>query len=94
MISGINDELVLAARLLLATLFLIFSLRKVRDYSGTVDQMVQPGHPAPVLATSYRSSWKFRSRLRSLLAHSHVPWLHSWLYIHLELRLSDIAIGP
>ena len=30
-ISGINNELILAARLLLATLFLIFGWRKVRD---------------------------------------------------------------
>ncbi len=51
MITGINDELILAARLLLATLFLIFGLRKVKDYSGTVDQMVQLGVPTPVLAT-------------------------------------------
>ena len=51
MISGINDELVLAARLLLATLFLIFGWRKLRDYSGTVAQMVQLGVPTPVLAT-------------------------------------------
>ena len=51
MIGGINDELILAARLLLATLFLIFGLRKVRDYSGTVAQMVQLGVPTPVLAT-------------------------------------------
>jgi len=51
MINGINDELILAARLLLATLFLIFGWRKVRDYSGTVGQMVQLGLPMPVLAT-------------------------------------------
>jgi putative oxidoreductase len=51
MISGINDELILAARLLLATLFLIFGWRKLRDYSGTVSQMVQLGVPTPVLAT-------------------------------------------
>jgi putative oxidoreductase len=38
MINGINDELILAARLLLATLFLIFGWRKLRDYSGTVSQ--------------------------------------------------------
>jgi putative oxidoreductase len=49
--NGINDELILAARLLLATLFLIFGWRKVRDYSGTVAQMVQLGLPMPVLAT-------------------------------------------
>jgi putative oxidoreductase len=51
MISGIHDELILAARLLLATLFLIFGCRKLRDYSGTVSQMVQLGVPTAVLAT-------------------------------------------
>ena len=51
MINNINDELILAARLLLATLFLIFGWRKLRDYSGTVSQMVQLGVPTPVLAT-------------------------------------------
>ena len=51
MINGINDELILAACLLLTTLFLIFGWRKVRDYSGTVSQMVQLGLPMPVLAT-------------------------------------------
>ncbi len=49
--NGINDELILAARLLLATLFLIFGWRKVRDYSGTVAQMVGLGLPLPVLTT-------------------------------------------
>ena len=50
MINGINDELTLAARLLLAALFLIFGWRKLRDLSGTVSQMVQLGLPTPVLA--------------------------------------------
>ena len=50
--SGINDELILAARLLLATLFLIFGWRKLRDYSGTVSQMVQLRAPMPVLAAA------------------------------------------
>ena len=49
-INGVNDELILAARLLLATLFLIFGWRKLRDFSGTVSQMVQLGVPTPVLA--------------------------------------------
>jgi putative oxidoreductase len=52
MISGINDELILAARLLLATLFLIFGWRKLRDYTGTVNQMGQLGLPAPMLAAA------------------------------------------
>jgi putative oxidoreductase len=48
-VSDINDELILAARLLLATLFLIFGWRKLRDVSGTISQMVQLGVPMPVL---------------------------------------------
>jgi len=51
MAGHINNELILAARILLATLFLIFGWRKLRDYSGTVSQMVQLGVPTPVLAT-------------------------------------------
>jgi putative oxidoreductase len=52
MISGINDELILAARLLLATLFLIFGWRKLTDFSGTVSQMAQLGVPTPILAAA------------------------------------------
>jgi putative oxidoreductase len=51
-IHGINDEVILAARFLLATLFLIFGWRKLKDYSGTVSQMVQLGAPMPVLAAA------------------------------------------
>jgi putative oxidoreductase len=50
--NDINDELILAARLLLATLFLIFGWRKLRDFSGTVSQMAQLGVPTPVLAAA------------------------------------------
>jgi putative oxidoreductase len=52
MINGIGDELILAARLLLAALFLIFGWRKLTDYSGTVSQMVQLAAPMPVLAAA------------------------------------------
>jgi putative oxidoreductase len=52
MTNDINDELILAARLLLATLFLIFGWRKLRDYSGTVSQIVQLGGPMPKLAAA------------------------------------------
>jgi putative oxidoreductase len=51
MLNGINDEVLLAARLFLSTLFLIFGWRKLTDYSGTVSQMVQDGVSVPVLAT-------------------------------------------
>ena len=52
LINGVNDELILAARLLLAALFLIFGWRKVKDYPGTVSQMVSVGFRLPVLATA------------------------------------------
>ena len=52
MTNDINNEVILAARLLLATLFLIFGWRKLRDYSGTVSQLVQLGVPMPVLAAA------------------------------------------
>jgi len=52
MIQHINDDLILVARLFLATLFLIFGWRKLRDYSGTVSQLVQFGVPMPVLAAA------------------------------------------
>ena len=52
MINGINDEVILVARLFLATLFLIFGWRKLRDYPGTVRQMVQDRLPMPVMAAA------------------------------------------
>jgi putative oxidoreductase len=51
-INGINDELILAARLLLTALFLIFGWRKLTDFSGTVSQMAGLGVPTPVLAAA------------------------------------------
>jgi putative oxidoreductase len=47
-----RPELILAARLLLATLFLLFGWRKLMDFSGTVSQMSQLGVPMPVLAAA------------------------------------------
>jgi putative oxidoreductase len=47
----VTDGVILAARLLLAALFLIFGWRKLTDYSGTVSRMVQDGAPLPVIAT-------------------------------------------
>lgn len=48
----INDEIILVARVFLATLFLIFGWRKLRDYAGTVSQMVRDGAPFPVVVTA------------------------------------------
>ena len=52
MINDMDDKLILAARVLLTALFLIFGWRKLRDFSGTVRQMVQLGLPTPVLAAA------------------------------------------
>jgi putative oxidoreductase len=52
MINDISDEVIFAARLFLATLFLIFGWRKLRDVSGTVSQMVRDGLAIPILATA------------------------------------------
>jgi putative oxidoreductase len=52
MIDDVRDQVILAARFLLATLFLIFGWRKLRDYSGTVTQIVQLGGPMPALAAA------------------------------------------
>ena len=93
MVNDINDELILAARLLLATLFLIFGWRKLRDYSGTVSQMVQLGVPMSILATVVSIFMELPVRSRWLLARSHVLRLHSWLYTRWELRLLGITIG-
>jgi len=54
-INGVNDELILAARLLLATPFLIFGWRKLRDFSGTVSQMVYLARPRQPLGHGSRS---------------------------------------
>lgn len=50
MMNDIHDGVILAARLFLTILFLIFGWRKLRDFSGTVSQMVRDGVPTPVLA--------------------------------------------
>jgi putative oxidoreductase len=52
MTSDIDDWVILLARIFLAALFLIFGWRKLRDFPGTVDQMVRDRAPAPVLAAA------------------------------------------
>ena len=49
-VNGINSGLILAARILLTALFLIFGWRKLTDHSGTVTQFAQLGVPLPRLA--------------------------------------------
>jgi putative oxidoreductase len=45
-----KDEVLIAARILLALLFLIFGYNKVSDYSTTVEYMSHTGVPMPQLA--------------------------------------------
>lgn len=45
------DGILLAARVLIALLFLIFGWQKLLDYSGTVQIMTHIGAPLPALAT-------------------------------------------
>src|SRR5271168_1394261 len=46
----IGDEVILAARILLVVLFLIFGWSKLVDFSGTVAYMAQTGVPAPAIS--------------------------------------------
>ena len=48
----LNDAVILAARVCLAALFLIFGWRKLKDRPGTVSQMVGDRVPMPVLAAA------------------------------------------
>lgn len=48
--NGTHDSIILTARLFLSLLFLIFGWRKLRDYAGTVAQIVQFRVPMPVAA--------------------------------------------
>jgi putative oxidoreductase len=50
MAIGIDDLIILLARLFLVALFLIFGWRKLKDYPGTVSQIAQDGAPLPRLA--------------------------------------------
>ncbi|HUB45433.1 MAG TPA: DoxX family protein [Acetobacteraceae bacterium] len=45
-----TDEVVLAARILLVVLFLIFGWAKLTGYAGTVSYMAQTGAPMPPVA--------------------------------------------
>ena len=47
-----KDTSILAARILLMTLFLIFGFMKVVSFSSTVAQMASMGLPMPTLATA------------------------------------------
>lgn len=50
--NHVDDAIILAARVFLAALFVIFGWRKLQDYSGTVRQMAHDHLPAPKLAAA------------------------------------------
>jgi len=92
--NDINDELIFAARLLLAILFLIFGCRKLKDYSGTVSQMVQLGVPTPVLAAAVATFVELPVAFAVAVgAFTRVFLPCSCFFTRWERRLSDIAIG-
>ncbi len=93
MINDINDGIILAARLFLAALFLIFGWRKLRDYSGTVSQMVQDGVPMPVLASAVAIFVELPVAFAVAVGAFTRPSADSCLFTRLELRLLSIAIG-
>jgi putative oxidoreductase len=55
----IKDEAILAARLLLVALFLIFGWSKLTHYSGTVAYMAQTGVPVPPVAALVAIAMEF-----------------------------------
>jgi putative oxidoreductase len=93
LMNDVNDELILAARLLLATLFLIFGWRKLRDFSGTIKQMVQLGVPVPVLAAAVALFMELPVAFAVAVARSRVLQLYLCFSTRWEPRLLGIAIG-
>ena len=93
MMNDINDELALAARLLLATLFLIFGWRKLRDFPGTVNQMVQLGVPMPVLAAAVATFMELPVAFAVAIGAFTRASAFLMFFYTLGMRLSDIAIG-
>ena len=91
--SGINDELILAGRLVLATLFLIFGLRKLRDYSGTVSQMVQLRAPMPILAAAVATFMELPVAFAVAVGAFARPSALLMFFTHWELRLFGVAIA-
>ena len=49
-VERISDEAILAARILLVVLFVVFGWSKLFDYSGTAGYMAQAGAPIPSVA--------------------------------------------
>jgi putative oxidoreductase len=45
-----RDEVILAARILIIVLFVVFGWSKLTDYSGTVGYMAQTGAPVPSIS--------------------------------------------
>ena len=62
-----SPETPTVARLLLATLFLIFGWRKLGDFPGTVNQMAQLGVPTPLTAAAV-ATFTWRAPMNATIA--------------------------
>jgi putative oxidoreductase len=83
----------LRARLFLATLFLIFGWRKLRDYSGTPSQMVRLGAPMPVLAAAVATFMELPVAFAVAVGAFARPSALPMFFTRWELRLLGIAVG-
>ena len=84
--NDVDDVVMFVARLFLATLFLIFGWRKLRDYTGTVSWMVQDGVTVPVLATAVAIFMELPVAFAVGIGVLPVFRLHSWLCTRWGLR--------
>ena len=85
MTNNINDEPILRP-VFPTTLFLIFGWRKLRDFSGTVSQMVQLGVPMPMLAAGVATFMELPVGSRSPWARSRVLRL-TFVFVHAGNRV-------
>jgi len=95
----INNELILAARLLLATLFLIFGFRKLKDYSGTVSQIAQLGGPMPRLTATVSIFMELPVAFAIAVGAFAAPFgftygfIHAWDCVHWASLLENNRCG-
>lgn len=68
-----RDEVLLAARILIALLFLVFGWDKLTDYSGTVQYMIHVGAPLPRLASVVAIGMEFFVSIAIILGMATRP---------------------
>jgi hypothetical protein len=89
----IGDEVILAARILLVVLFLIFGWSKLADFSGTVAYMAQTGVPAPAISALVAIAMEAFSPLPSSLASGRAQSRSFWRCTHWQPGSSATATG-